>query len=134
MRTAGLFMLLVGSCLHLGGLLHLFPSPLHSLYSITLPLSSHLYSCPMIRFSMVYLLYNANNSVVIHLFLFGILFRFVSLLMINLFCNFYYISICSQILRFLFTVYFTAFIIRNIFLSSCISHSSFGMRLLRQHA
>jgi hypothetical protein len=112
MCAGGLFVLLFGSCLHLGGLFHLFPSPLHSLYSLTLPVSSHLYSCPMIRFSMVYLPYHANNTVVIHLFLFGILFHFVSLFMINLFWNFYYISICSQMLWFLFTVYFTPFAIK----------------------
>ena len=116
MRAAGLFVWLAGSCQHLGGLSHLFPSPLHSLCSLTLPLSSHLHSCPTIRFSVVCLPYHANNIVVIHLFFFDISFYFVSPVIFNLFSNFYYISICSQILCFSFTLYFTTFGIQIRFL------------------
>jgi len=65
---------------------------------------------------MVYLPYHANNTVLNRLFFFDILFYFVSPVMFNLFSNFYYISICSHILCFSFTLYFTAFGIQNRFL------------------
>jgi len=126
MRAAGLFVWLAGSCQHLGGLSHLFPSPPHSLCSLTLPLSSHLHSCPTIRFAVVYLPYNTNNIVAIHLFFFDILFYFVSPVMFNLFRNFYYIAICSQILYFSFALYFNAFRIQNRFLYISISLSRFS--------
>jgi len=74
---------------------------------------------------MVYLPYHANSIVVIHLFFFYILFYFVSPVMFNLFSNFYYISICSQIPCFSFTLYFTAFRIRNRFLYISVSLSVF---------